>query len=245
MPVEYRFLFGFDGYRFGNDGSIWSEWNIIKTTHRGSKRVRTGRWKRLSPTLSSDGIMRVRLKKSANVRGGTNAARLILAAFTNENHTDKIVRFLNGNHRDMRVDNMRWGDMAEAANPLKGEAHPCWSGDKVSKNGGRCRARKLYAIGECQRCGKPATDRHHIDDNQSNNKPSNILICCRRCHMQVDGRAERLAAWSPVHNQPQPPKECTQCGKLYKPMRKGLCGACYDRKRKRNANRKRATASGV
>lgn len=109
-------------------------------------------------------------------------------------------------------------------------------GDKVGKGGGRQRARKMYRLGPCIRCKKPATDRHHKDDNTANNHPSNIEILCRRCHMAVDGRAKRLAVWARTLHQPQPPKPCVKCGRPYKPLRRGLCSRCNDslRRSKRN-----------
>lgn len=50
---------------------------------------------------------------------------------------------------------------------------------------------------------------------------------CRSCHMIEDGRMKALhmATRPPV----KPPVPCTECGKLAKPTRKGLCAACYMR----------------
>lgn len=113
-----------------------------------------------------------------------------------------------------------------------GENHPMWKGDAVCPNTGRKRARKMYPLGRCEKCGKQGTDRHHKDDNTTNNSPENIMILCRKCHMELDGRAKKLAAWSPIHNRVQEPKPCIQCSSLYKPLRRGLCARCYDRKRR-------------
>ena len=54
---------------------------------------------------------------------------------------------------------------------------------------GRARAGRAYPeIGDCERCGLPARDRHHIDGDTLNNDRSNVLFVCRRCHMELDGR---------------------------------------------------------
>jgi ribosomal protein L37E len=57
---------------------------------------------------------------------------------------------------------------------------------------GRDRAGRRKQLGACERCGKPAIDRHHIDDNPLNNDPANLVGLCRRCHMQLDGRMAKL-----------------------------------------------------
>lgn len=54
---------------------------------------------------------------------------------------------------------------------------------------GRRRAQRLYReICSCEKCGKAAMDRHHVDGNTLNNDPANIEFLCRRCHMESDGR---------------------------------------------------------
>lgn len=82
----------------------------------------------------------------------------------------------------------------------------------------------------CTRCGqqKPL-ERHHIDGDTGNNDVENIQILCRRCHMEIDGRLEKVRLLSPAV---KPPKPCAECGRLYKPLRKGLCHSCSERKRR-------------
>lgn len=75
----------------------------------------------------------------------------------------------------------------------RGEEHHSWAGDAVTVMSGRQRAQRLYPIGLCERCGNDlAADRHHIDANTRNNAPENVEALCRRCHMETDGRLERL-----------------------------------------------------
>ena len=75
--------------------------------------------------------------------------------------------------------------------PRWGDQHPQWKGDTASGSSKRGRARRLFKLRDCERCGKKATDRHHIDGNAGNNSPFNIAILCRHCHMQVDGRIRK------------------------------------------------------
>lgn len=113
-----------------------------------------------------------------------------------------------------------------------------WKGDAAGKDAGHCRARKLYPLGPCEHCGKPATDRHHKDGNTRNNEPSNVEVLCRRCHMLADGRLEAFAkAAGGRFHEPLPPRPCSNCGRLYKPLRRGRCGACSDYFREHNRER--------
>ena len=91
---------------------------------------------------------------------------------------------------------------------------------------GRHIARRLYpTLGDCEDCGAPATDRHHVDGDTFNNAPENIEQLCRRCHMRKDGRMAALAA----HKTPRtPPRPCSNCHRPSKPLRKGRCGTCNE-----------------
>ena len=86
---------------------------------------------------------------------------------------------------------------------------------------------------ECEQCGqRKPTERHHLDGDTGNNDPSNIAILCRRCHMEIDGRLAAFVALTPVPA--GPPKLCSECGKVStgKYLRRGLCHACNERKRR-------------
>lgn len=64
-----------------------------------------------------------------------------------------------------------------------GSAHPKWKGDNVSINSKRKRARRLFVLDKCEKCGAKAEDRHHKDRDPGNNEPSNIIGLCRPCHI--------------------------------------------------------------
>jgi 5-methylcytosine-specific restriction endonuclease McrA len=100
----------------------------------------------------------------------------------------------------------------------------------------RGRARKLYPLGACEGCGAPASDRHHRDENPRNNSRGNISQLCRRCHMKVDGRLERLK--SMPRAAPMPAKPCSVCGVLSKPLRKGKCHSCHEFYRRNGVDKK-------
>jgi hypothetical protein len=63
-----------------------------------------------------------------------------------------------------------------------------------------------------------------------------------QAEMELDGRTARLQQlkpWQPGST--LPPKACVVCGKLAKPLRRGLCNACNHRKRTQESNLKEIT----
>jgi hypothetical protein len=111
----------------------------------------------------------------------------------------------------------------------RGHANAQWKGDAARPETKRARAQQVYSLGPCERCGLPATDRHHIDGDPGNNTAANIACLCRKCHMQIDGRLEQfIAAGGGRQTAPLPPKPCVICGRLAKPLRRGRCGACNE-----------------
>lgn len=54
---------------------------------------------------------------------------------------------------------------------------------------------------------------------------------CRRCHMREDGRMKNLQVGAKVVG----PSPCVKCGRVYKPLRRGLCSRCrFDKRYPRN-----------
>jgi hypothetical protein len=122
--------------------------------------------------------------------------------------------------------NRRGWNLRGPAKPLLfGPDHPQWKGDAALTTTKRMRAQRAYPLTDCDECGDPATDRHHIDGDTGNNAPENIARLCRRCHMRVDGRLAQLAAFGRARK-PQPSKPCSNCARPYKPLRRGRCAAC-------------------
>lgn len=117
-----------------------------------------------------------------------------------------------------------------------------WTSQRPATQRKRARAVRPELPGTCERCGeaKPL-ERHHLDGNPGNNAAQNIAALCRRCHMEVDGRLARFSALPKPS--PRPPTPCEECGRLFKPLRRGLCAACYERRRR--ASRRSVCHSAV
>jgi 5-methylcytosine-specific restriction endonuclease McrA len=97
----------------------------------------------------------------------------------------------------------------------------------MHRNSGHNIARRLYpTLGDCQDCGKPATDRHHIDGDTFNNERENIAMLCRRCHQAVDGRLDALRAMAVSQRKLLPCLVC-QVEKLGGERVYGRCRTCY------------------
>ena len=112
----------------------------------------------------------------------------------------------------------------------------------------QCRAETV-----CAHCGAQPIEWHHPDHELPGGHRSRvchlrnslhslkriaaeIARCtpyCRRCHMREDGRLVRLSATRPFKlGDTEPPKPCVECHRLARPLRRGLCGRCYDRQRR-------------
>lgn len=97
----------------------------------------------------------------------------------------------------------RRGDLQNLGQ-LRNEQHGNWRGSDIAIAGHRARAKRMFDVGPCERCGAARSERHHKDGDPSNNSLDNIAILCRRCHQIVDGRlakaVERLTGrrdWTP------------------------------------------------
>ena len=65
---------------------------------------------------------------------------------------------------------------------------------KRSRNAGHQEAQRLYVADKCVRCGSTKhVDRHHRDKDPTNNRPTNILILCRRCHLGEHKKPLRIS----------------------------------------------------
>jgi hypothetical protein len=132
------------------------------------------------------------------------------------------VGFVNGNTFDCRKSNLTFG--ARVA-----ERNCNWKGDAAGDDCKRARAHRLYPkLGDCEECGKPATERHHKDGNPGNNVRENIAMLCDACHPRIDGRLDRLAALSReragIVGPPQ--TRCIICDRPSRPLSKGRCHRC-------------------
>jgi hypothetical protein len=104
--VEYRDIPGFDGYRAGTDGSVWSCWS------RGGKGKQPGNWRKLKGkehVRSKHIWMKTRYHKTKLIA----AHHLVLFAFSGPRLPGMECRHLNGNPQDNRPTNLCWGTRKE------------------------------------------------------------------------------------------------------------------------------------
>ncbi len=125
IPVRYLPVAGFAGYHIGDDGSVWSarlkngnlkeDWHRLSTSVRERSRYATVCF-RAGPCGS---------KGKSHVR---YVHRLVLEAFVGPCPEGMECRHLDGNPRNNRVENLRWGthrenrqDMERHGTKLMGE----------------------------------------------------------------------------------------------------------------------------
>lgn len=117
--------------------------------------------------------------------------------------------------------------------------HPAWQGKNATDESKRARTARRFSVNNiiCQRCKKlSAHDRYHKDNDLDNIDPENILLVCRRCCMELDGRLDIFKAMD-RSVQIKPPQPCIICRKLSKPLRKGRCHSCNEYYRRNNKDR--------
>lgn len=98
--TEYRTIPGYDGYRFGDDGSVWSRW--------GKNGGLTDQWHQLRGTPSTHyGHIKVEVKYKGR-RGIRAVHRLILEAFIGPCPPGMVSCHGPGGKTDNRLCNLRW-----------------------------------------------------------------------------------------------------------------------------------------
>ena len=126
--TQYRTLSQHPGYRFGDDGSIWTCWNRIPKTVGERVQYRlSSRWLEMHATRNPDGYRLV--KVNGKLR---KLARLILEAFQGPPPWGMECRHMNGVPHDDRARNLAWGthkenidDKLRHGTHQTGERHGC------------------------------------------------------------------------------------------------------------------------
>jgi len=110
---------------------------------------------------------------------------------------------------------------------------------------------RVNAATFCATCGAQPVEWHnpeHVEMNLGGRRISNMVGAgraiatireelarctplCRRCHMTADGRMDRLVERAKAPRPSTPTRPCTECSRLYKPLRRGLCNRCNERAR--------------
>lgn len=127
MATNYRPLdFIEPGYRIGKDCSIWSRWRLKGNGMRhGTTSYLSDKWRKLKPTLTRNGYLRVMLKGK-----WYGIHRLMLMAFVGPCPPGQVCRHLDGNKTNNCLDNLRWGtrkedgqDRVRLGTSARGERH--------------------------------------------------------------------------------------------------------------------------
>ena len=117
-----------------------------------------------------------------------------------------------------------------------GKKNPMWEGSNVGYASLHEYIRNRMVLPKkCKFCSST----NNIDlANKSGNylrKTSDWQWLCRSCHMKADGRLSRFMAIP--KRLPQEPLPCSNCQKPSKPLRKKLCHACNEYKRRHGMDR--------
>lgn len=116
MEVEYRQIAGLNGYRFGDDGSVWTQYL------RGCRSGKIGDWRQVTQYVNSSGHLFVRL---IGLGPKSYVHRLILQAFVGIAPDGMECLHRDGDPTNNRLSNLRWGTRGEncADTARHGRAH--------------------------------------------------------------------------------------------------------------------------
>lgn len=109
--VEYREILRFFGYRFGDDGSVWSRWKKVSLGKGyGSKAVLTDSWTRMSVSRrDKNGHYSVNLRTGdSGVKKMCYVHRLILEAFIGPCPDGMEGCHFDDDPSNNRLTNLRW-----------------------------------------------------------------------------------------------------------------------------------------
>jgi hypothetical protein len=109
--VTFQSLDRYPGYRFGNDGRIWSQWQQVQRSPGGPLTYAIGdTWRELKPQTNGRGYHLVFL---AGRKTSSKVHHLILEAFIGPRPNGMQCRHLDGNRSNNRLDNLAWGTPRE------------------------------------------------------------------------------------------------------------------------------------
>jgi hypothetical protein len=112
VPVQYRPIKRFPGYRAGDDGSVWSCRKVRGKKGGGCESYLSDTWHQLRPIKTSGGYYRVSL-----CRDGKKILclvhRLILEAFVGPCPPGQECRHKDGDKSDNRLSEIKWGTPME------------------------------------------------------------------------------------------------------------------------------------
>lgn len=120
--VQYREIPDFPGYRVGDDGSVWSRWELYWVKGKHGVQVRLGdSWRRLKLRTDSYGYLSVTLSRVGEQKT-IRVHALVLEVFVGPCPPGmESCHFPDRNPTNNRRDNLRWGTRAE--NNIDKRAH--------------------------------------------------------------------------------------------------------------------------
>lgn len=127
--IKYKDIPGFDGYRVGTDGSVWTRWTS-KGCIKGICRP-DGAWQQLKPDLSGRGRPRFTLRKSRGKYRKFFGSQLVLITFIGPCPSGMECCHYDGDDTNNHLSNLRWdtrvanaADKRRHGSHVEGESHP-------------------------------------------------------------------------------------------------------------------------
>lgn len=110
MTVQYRQVVGYEGYRVGDDGSVWTCRKQMGGRKKGYRF--SNEWKRMRFNHHAFGYPMVCLYRNGKPK--TIAAHtLVLSAFVGARRKGLVCRHLDGDPRNNKLSNLAWGTYKE------------------------------------------------------------------------------------------------------------------------------------
>lgn len=100
--VEYRDIDGFNGYRIGDDGSVWSK-----------RYNKSGEWKRLKPIPTKKGRLRICFSLKDGGQLWRQVHHLVLEAFVGPRPEGMDGLHWDDDNQNNHLGNLRWGTPKE------------------------------------------------------------------------------------------------------------------------------------
>jgi len=100
---------GFEGYRVGGDGSVWTRWTRRHKGKRGGYWAPDGEWRLLASSPDKAGRPCVSIKPTNGDHQTIRTCKLVLLAFVGPCPPGMEACHENGDPADNRIENLSWG----------------------------------------------------------------------------------------------------------------------------------------
>lgn len=109
MDIEYRDIVGFEGYRVGSDGSVWSCRAKGRRYKHSQSRPLISEWKRMKTPVLVSGYLSVALRNTAGKVITMHVHRLVLEAFVGPCPNGmEACHYPDKTRTNCSIDNLRW-----------------------------------------------------------------------------------------------------------------------------------------